>query len=452
MRKFMTVVLLAVIFGVLLYWHYRNSVGVGGVDEQIVVDFKDDVSQDYIKELGKKLNVQFVPVSKYSAVDKVYVGHYSGDDEDDVINALNKDDEVEAADRDTIVSIPENEAPFEVINSSNSESFPNDPMYARQWNMKQVNLNEAWKSKAGQGVIVAIIDTGISPVEDLAQTKMVPGYNFVDDNDKPLDGNAHGTHVAGTVAQSTNNGVGVVGIAYKASLMPIKVLSDAGSGSLSDIVEGIDWSVEHGAKVINMSLGGGPSNKVFANAVKRAHDKGVVVVCAAGNSSVGRVSFPAAYPGAIAVAATQPDEKTTFYSNWGKEIAIAAPGGNTKNFGEDGGVIQNTIVRGKPGYYAFNGTSMASPHVAGAAAMIMSEGVKDPDKVLSILQKTARTPKGMDRGDKRFKEHFGAGILDVDAAVKMARKKTTTTHYALYFLAGIVIAGYVMLKRRKKAK
>lgn len=115
MRKFMTVVLLVAICGVLLYWHYRNSVGVGGVDEQIVVDFKDDVSQDYIKELGKKLNVQFVPVSKYSAVDKVYVGHYSGDDEDDVINALNKDDEVEAADRDTIVSIPENEAPFEVI-------------------------------------------------------------------------------------------------------------------------------------------------------------------------------------------------------------------------------------------------------------------------------------------------------------------------------------------------
>lgn len=451
MKKLFVALVVGFALVLLGHWYLDRQVISSGIDEEIVVDFKDNVSQAYIDELGKKLNVHFVPESKYSDVDKVYVGHYYGNDEEGVLKALNKDDEVEAADRDTLYSIPENENPALIKRAVGSDgNYPNDPMRNRQWNMTQVHLQNAWLGKAGEGVIVAVIDTGVSHVEDLANTKFVPGYNFVDDNDKPEDGNAHGTHVAGTVAQSTNNGIGVVGIAYKASIMPIKVLSDRGSGTVADIVEGIDWSVAHGAKVINMSLGGGHSNKVFANAVKRAHDKGVFVACAAGNSATGHVSYPAAYPGAVAVAATQPDEKTTFYSNWGKEIAIAAPGGNTRDFGEDGGVIQNTIYQGKMGYYAFNGTSMASPHIAGAAAMVMSEGVKDPDKVLKVLQKTAQIPKGMDGKGQKFREHYGAGIVDIDSAVKMAQRRKTTTHTALYFLLGAAIVGYVMYKRRKK--
>jgi serine protease len=214
-------------------------------------------------------------------------------------------------------------------------------------------------------------------------------------------------------------------VAYKAKIMPIKVLSAQGSGSVGGIAEGIRWAADHGAQVINMSLGGRFNSQVLQKAVKYAHDKGVAVVCAAGNDGKGRVSFPAANPGTIAVAATQFDEATTFYSNWGKEITVAAPGGNTRldqnGDGVPDGVMQNTVTPGnidKQDYLLFMGTSMASPHVAGVAALLYSAGVTDPDAVARILRGTARRPAQY-RG--KHDEHYGAGIVDAAAAVKEAQ-------------------------------
>jgi serine protease len=334
---------------------------------------------------------------------------------------------------------------------------PNDPMYKHQWHFDMVNAEQAWARTLGEGVIVAVLDTGVSPgkiggkkskykrVPDLNDTEFVAGYNFVSNNDDPSDGHGHGTHVAGTIAQSTNNAFGVAGLAPKAKIMPVKVLSDSGSGTLGGITSGIRWAADNGAKVINMSLGGGGYTATMAKAVKYAHEKGVVVVVAAGNGGREKVEYPAAYPGAFAVSALGPDGKLAFYSSYGKELAIAAPGGDTRvdlnNDGIPDGVLQDTIARGDPnkhGFFPFQGTSMATPHVAGVAALVISTGVTDPDRVESILKGTAK-----DLGDAR---RYGAGGLDAGAAVKKAQSQSSW--FALFF--GAAVAGVAFRRTRRR--
>jgi serine protease len=198
-----------------------------------------------------------------------------------------------------------------------------------------------------------------------------------------------------------------------------------------------------------MSLGGPLASSVLSKAVKYAHDKGVTVVCAAGNDGRNKVSYPAAYPGAIAVAATQFDETTTFYSNWGKEIDIAAPGGNTRvDQNGDGmmdGVLQNTVVPGdtsRDDYLLFMGTSMASPHVAGVAALVIAAGVTDPDAVEKVLKDSARAPKGQ---DKDGANRYGAGIVDAQAAVRKAQLDFGATELGI----GLGAAGLILLRLRR---
>ncbi|MEO0769662.1 MAG: S8 family peptidase, partial [Cyanobacteria bacterium J06649_4] len=269
----------------------------------------------------------------------------------------------------------------------------NDPDYAKQWNLQQIDVEGAWrKGVTGKGVTVAVIDTGISQGPDLKQTKFVEGYDFVNDRTNALDDNGHGTHVAGTIAQSTNNGYGVAGIAYNAKLMPLKVLSRAGSGTISDIAEAIRFAADNGADVINMSLGGGGESALMREAIDYAHDKGVVVVAAAGNSGVSGASYPAMYSNVIGVSATGPDQSKTGYSNYGSGVDLAAPGGTTRSSEADG-VLQETINPRTAGEFVFKyfqGTSMASPHVAGVAALVKSQGRSvSPDRVLEILQASA---------------------------------------------------------------
>ncbi|MFM7381600.1 MAG: S8 family serine peptidase, partial [Microcystaceae cyanobacterium] len=140
---------------------------------------------------------------------------------------------------------------------------PNDPDYSKQWNFRSIGVEKAWDHSKGEGVIVAVIDTGVSRVPDLRETEFVEGYNFVEDNNDTSDHNGHGTHVAGTIAQSTNNKYGVAGIAYQAKIMPLKVLGDNGGGTVADIAEAIEYAANHGASVINLSLGGGGESKTL---------------------------------------------------------------------------------------------------------------------------------------------------------------------------------------------
>jgi serine protease len=431
---------------------------------RLVVDFRDDVSAQTLASNGFDER----PVSDYSARDRLYTIDFATPEEATAARLkLAADPDVESVDYDAEMSIPPDEegeelaaaagGPMEAecdgAGAARPGGEPNDPCFKYQWHMRQIGLPDAWKIGTGKGVVVAVIDTGVTKVADLAQTKFVPGYNFVNNNANAADDHGHGTHVAGTIAQSTNNRRGVAGVAPDVSIMPIKVLSAQGSGSIGGIAQGIRWAADHGANVINMSLGGRMAMGTLAKAVKYAHDKGVVVVAAAGNDGSGRVSYPARYPGVIAVAATQFDETTTFYSNWGPEVDIAAPGGNTKvdqnGDGKPDGVLQHTIIptdTSKTDYLWFMGTSMASPHVAGVAALIVGAGVRKPDAVEQLLLGTARKPKAHAESAARVDDHYGAGVVDAGAALRKARGGRGVGEFGL--AVAVALLGLGGLRRR----
>jgi len=270
-----------------------------------------------------------------------------------------------------------------------------------------VHAREAWRYARGEDVIVAVIDTGVAYEDakglwapDLKRTRFVPGKDFVNDDDIAADDHGHGTHCAGTIAQSTNNEIGVVGLAPNCKIMPLKVLTAEGWGTTSDIADAIRFAADNGAHVLSLSLGGGGYSRVLASAVQHARDKGCLVVCAAGNGGRGKVEYPAAYPGATAVSSVGPSGKLAFYSSYGKQCFIAGPGGDKSKAATDG-VLQNTLDFDRPGkthYAYYQGTSMATPHVAAAAALLYSCGVTDPDAVEALLAKSAVAPPGQTQG------------------------------------------------------
>jgi serine protease len=378
------------------------------VPGSIVVDFKDGTTKAQFDLWEKEWGVDL----EFNSVEGV---------EDGITIAVGVDD-VPAA----LAKIRQNPAVEEAEPLMEVQAFfaPNDPLYEKQWNLKMINMPKAWDSSKGKGVIVAVIDTGIAyedygdfkQVPDLKGVKFVKGYDFVNDTEHANDDHGHGTHVAGTIAQATNNGEGVAGIAYEATLMPIKVLNHFGSGTSADIADAIRFAADHGAKVINMSLGGGGHSQVMEAAVAYARKKGTVVVCAAGNSGVGHVEYPAAYAGSVAVSAVGPDGTRAPYSSFGKELDIAAPGGD-KRGGDQNGIIQNTIDPKDPAqsvYASYQGTSMAAPHVAGVAALLFAAGAKSPDEVEKALYAGAKPAVGQ-RG---WSDQYGHGILNAQTSLK----------------------------------
>jgi serine protease len=432
---------------------YAPAVDSADIDE-ILVDFTNEATRKQIRSLEKKYRLRLLPNSRFSWTERLFRGRLDKARILDLLQKLRREPLVERAELDEIYSIP----PLESAGSRFSrdvdpgkDRFPNDPKYPFQWHLDQIGMPQAWPKATGKGTTVAVIDTGVAyanrgtfkRVPDLAKTSFVAGYDFVNDTEHPLDDHGHGTHVAGTIAQSTNNGIGVAGTAYRARIMPLKVLNSRGFGNIADIAEAVRFAADRGAKIINMSLGSNRSSKILGSAVKYARNRGVVVVCAAGNNGQGKVSYPAAFPGVIGVAATQFDRTTTFYSNWGPEIDLAAPGGNTRvdqnGDGMPDGVLQNTILPGRPAendYLLFMGTSMASPHVAGAAALVMQQGVTEPDAVERLLTSTARHPQ-----DKRRDERYGAGIVDVGAALDKSTTSWGGYKLVLSSLLGLLVLG-----------
>jgi serine protease len=319
---------------------------------------------------------------------------------------------------------------------------PNDTYYGFQWHFDNpshggVHAQDAWDVGNGSGVVVAIIDTGVAYEDyntggpwwrreqyyrapDLANTIFVQGYDFVNNDTHPNDDEGHGTHVTGTVAQSTNNSLGTAGLAYGASIMPVKVLNAQGSGSYADIADGIRYAADNGADVINMSLGGSASSNTLRDALEYAYDKGVTIVAASGNDGTGTVSYPAAYDEfVIAVGATRFDESRASYSNWGTALDIVAPGGDTSvdqnGDGYGDGVLQQTFGNkfNDWGYYFYQGTSMATPHVAGVAALVIGNGnATTPDDVRRALEETAD-----DLGATGRDDIYGNGLVNAFAAM-----------------------------------
>lgn len=313
--------------------------------------------------------------------------------------------------------------------------YPNDPYFSYQWHMQQIHMPQAWDIATGTGAVVAVIDTGVAyenygqyqRAPDLAGTNFVQGYDFVNNDAHPNDDEGHGTHVTGTIAQTTNNNLGVTGVAFNCSIMPIKVLDQNGSGSYADVADGIYYAADHGADVINMSLGGPYNSNTLHNAVIYAYNQGVTIVAAAGNSGSSPVDYPARYPEVIAVSAVRYDKQLAPYSSYGQEVELCAPGGdlnvdqNHDGYGD--GVLQQTFS-GSPtnfGYYFYQGTSMATPHVSGVAALLVSLGVRGPDNIRQILRDTAE-----DLGAPGRDQYYGYGLVDAYAAVMRASQATPT--------------------------
>lgn len=338
---------------------------------------------------------------------------------------------------------------------------PNDPRYAEQWgyfeNTAGIRMPAAWDKSDGTGVTVAVIDTGYRAHADMTG-QFVAGYDFITDtfisNDgSGRDGDAsdsgdatsagecgngqpaqnqnsgwHGTHVAGTIGASTNNSSGVSGVAFGAKILPVRVLGKCG-GYTSDIADAIIWSSggaitnvpanANKARVINMSLGGGGSCDITTqNAINSARSRGTVVIVAAGNSNANAANFsPASCQGVVTVAAVNRSGGRAFYSNYGTVVDIAAPGGDTSN-GIGNGILSTlnsgATAPGADSYAFYQGTSMATPHVAGVAALMLSKNANlTPDEVESRLKNTARVFPAACSG-------CGTGIVDASAAIDAA--------------------------------
>jgi serine protease len=284
--------------------------------------------------------------------------------------------------------------------------FQPDPGRPQQWGLDAIGAEAAWAVTRGAGVVVAVVDTGVAAAPDLAG-RLLSGWNAIDPSGDVLDDNGHGTHVAGTVAEIGGNGLAESGVAPEAMILPVKVLDSTGSGSDADVAAGIVWAADHGARVVNLSLGGPESSAVLADGVAYARSKGVLIVAAAGNDG-GAVGVPARLAGVIAVGAVGPDHVRAPFSAGGSALDLVAPGVD---------ILQQTLD-GAGGYAdrSWSGTSMASPHVAGVAALALAAGrATTAVGVTRLLSRTAR-----DLGAPGRDAAYGAGLVRADAVLGVA--------------------------------
>jgi thermitase len=335
---------------VIIFAYFIMSLGVfpafalAASSESVIVKFRPFISQAQ-KDRAIK-NKGFSSFEKLIVPDSMVIKVPKGKGRD-AIGKFSKDLLVEYAEKDELAFALDN---------------PNDPLFASQWGLNNIEANGGWNITHGSPtVLVAIADTGIDSTHPDLESKVVAGVDCTNScfPVTPQDGNGHGTHVAGIAAAATNNSIGIAGLSYDTKLLSVKVLSTSGSGYYSWIANGITWAADNGARVINLSLGGSISSTTLREAVQYAVSKGVVVVAAAGNNGSTRKLYPAYYPETISVAATDQNDNKAYFSTYGSWVDVAAPGIN----------ILSTV----PGssYANFSGTSMAAPFVSGLAALLI---------------------------------------------------------------------------------
>jgi thermitase len=349
------------------------------VEKELLVKFKlgkNEKGNAEIKKIGAKV------LEKLSKIDISRLSLPKGMTVERAVEVLSKLNIVEFAEPNYI---------------QHTTSGPNDPKYDEQWGLKTIRAYSGWGIHTGRSnTVIAIVDTGVDLNHPDLKNKLVKGYNFVEDNDTPMDDDSHGTHCAGIAAASTNNGVGVAGVCPNCSVMPVRVLGSDGSGTTSTVSNGIIYAADHGAAVISMSLGSPSASSTLDDAVKYAAKKGVVIVAAAGNDGVDLPFYPAYLEPCIAVGSTvqYTDERSSF-SNYGDWVDIAAPGSS----------IMSTI----PGNYGLkSGTSMAAPFVSGLAALMVSCSHASPDKIRKAMTGSA-VPVG---------DWVSSGRIDVPKALE----------------------------------
>jgi subtilisin family serine protease len=316
----------------------------------------------------------------------------------------------------------------------------NDPFFARQWALVRLHTEAAWRVTTGEEVKVAVIDTGVDLLHPDLQGRLLPGRDFIDDDDTADDENGHGTHMAGTIAAATGNGIGIASVAPDALILPVRVLDKAGRSDDPDTVaEGIRWAVDAGAQVVNLSLAAdGPGGKGARGqdllaavpidlAIRDAAARGAVVVIAAGNDEAGgdpRTAYDAKSPGAIVVGASTNRDRRAAYSNYGAGLDVLAPGGGSATDPDfDTGCTGANAVVGlywnpqtkQSDYAGACGTSVAVAQVSGIAALLVARGYSNVE-VVQRLEATA-----VDLGAKGRDAQTGFGRVDAARALNAPR-------------------------------
>jgi subtilisin family serine protease len=346
------------------------------------------------KELNSNLGLTLVQLSK----DQNYFK---------TLQALTKNPNVEYAEPNYIVK---------------AQFIPNDPYYAFQWGPQIIKAESAWDkvdpAKRAR-VTIAILDSGINSSHEDLKGSIIPGYDVVNNDNNTTDVVGHGTHVAGIAAALTNDSTGIAGIASGCKIMPVKVLDDTGSGSDADIIKGIKYATDHGAQVINMSLGGPGSSNALQEAINYATGHGVNIVVAAGNEN-DVIDTPGNCQGVITVGAINRNGKRASYSNFGPKLDVVAPGTD----------ILSTYIggTGPSGYTYFSGTSMAAPFVSGVVALVIATNPNlSPAAVTNIIHQSATK-----LGDPGFNNYYGYGLVNADKAVDLTLAEAGTLNPSLY--------------------
>ena len=321
----------------------------------VIVRFRASTS---LAALGEALNdAKAVARASTSGSRLVLVSPQPGETVDDTVARLAADPNVEFAEPNTTVHL--------------TTTTPNDTLYAGyQASLAQIGVPAAWDTTTGgAGVAVAVLDTGVDAAHTDLTGRVLAGYDFINNDANATDDHWHGTFVAGIIAANGNNAKGIAGICWSCNILPVKVLDQNGSGSMFTATQGIDWAVAHGAKVINMSFGGNAPDAALQTSINNAWAAGVVLVAAAGNDNGGPILYPAAATNVVAVGALDTDGVTrASFSNIGPQLAISAPGVGISSLACNCGTLSPAV---KGTYISANGTSFASPEVAGVAALML---------------------------------------------------------------------------------
>jgi subtilisin len=348
------------------------------LDEKVpvIIGFRDSPDAEFVESLSGEIKYQYHVIPAIAAK----VPRHS-------ISDLKNCPDVEFVEIDSEVCIEEI-----------SLLIPNEKV---MWGISRIEAGTVHESFRGSGVKVAVIDTGIDYTHPDLAVNYYGGYDFVNGDADPMDDFGHGTHVAGTIAAADDN-IGFIGVAPDASIYALKALDNNGCGWASDINAAIDWAIMNEMDIVSMSLGGSTDFLSMRKLCWEAYDEGIVLVAASGNGYGGSVSYPAAYSTVIAVSATSAIDNCASFSNIGEEIELSAPGVN----------IRSTALGG--GYDSKSGTSMATPHVSGLAALLLSaDSTLDSSEVRIILAATAT-----DLGDGGRDELYGYGLVNASAALE----------------------------------
>jgi len=289
-----------------------------------------------------------------------------------------------------------------------ADVIPNDPGWGTQYSLTAIRAPQGWGLSTGSNsVTIAVVDSGVDLSHADLDGKITAGYDFINDDNTPQDDFGHGTHVAGIAAALGNNGTGIAGVSWGAKVMPLKVLNSSGGGSYANVAAAIVWAADHGAQIINISLGGASPSVTLEAAVVYAYNKGMLLVAASGENGGNQVLYPARYPQVMAVGATNFSNQPASFSNYGSEVDVAAPG-------------ENIYSLWPGGYFTKSGTSMSAPHVSGLAAILFSF-TSNASVVRSAIESTA-----LDVGPTGWDLYSGAGLIQMDSAIALLLPPTPT--------------------------